>query len=85
MKKKEVYFSTKYLEKDKYSKKNLINDCGIYCEACLLQRSLLITYDYRFVRILSGRVWDVFQNEVSKTLAVDPVPLVMAERIITGM
>ena len=83
--KKELYFSVKYLERDESKKNNIINDCSIYCEACMVNHSLLITNDYRFVRVLSGRVWDVFQAVVSKTLNVEPVPLVIAEEIITGV
>lgn len=83
--KKELHCAINFFEKDEFKEDNIINDYTIYCEACLISHLLSITKHHRFVQILSGRVWDVFQTSVSKTLAVEPVPLVCAEKLITGM
>ena len=83
---KQLYFSTLNLKKQPTQRGNVFNDCQIYCEACLLEHSLLVTSEFKFVQVFSNKkAWDIFQESVGKVVSVDPVSLVFADTLIVGM
>ena len=83
--KKQLEFAIRSLRKPSTQKGNVLNDCLIYCEACLIKHCLLVTNDHKFKRLMSDKVWEVFTQLVKAKLEVEPVPLVLAEEIIVGM